>query len=148
MSLIILFPLFVVLSIVCLVLFSILRLKWKVNSWFLIIFPLIVIFPMFLLCLGILIDYYDVNRRLKPLKFTVNYAIATLLIAILSYLTNIVYLMYPSIGILLLLFIDLGIYIRRFYVNDKRKREAFNFCRDNETDEEKNIGITYGKVRK
>jgi uncharacterized membrane protein len=124
------------------------RIIWDVNVLFLIIFPLIVLFPIFLIAIGILIDYYDRNRRLKPLKFAVLYSFASFSLAILSFFTGIIYLMFPAIGIIFIVFVVSGIYIRRFYINDKNRRELFQCAKTEDSDEEKNIGITYGKVRR
>lgn len=148
MSLLILLPILAILSIASVILYAVLKFIFRVNLLFLLVFPLIILFPIFLIVIGLLIDYYDTKRRVKPLKYTLYYSIFSVVLIILGYVTGIIYFVFPVVVLIFVLLIDLGIYMRRFYVNDKKRREMLKCFKIDEDDDQKNLGITYGKVRK
>ena len=147
MSLVDLFPILIIMSIVCIVLFLVLKLIFDVNTLILVILPFIVTLPIFLILLGILIDYKDIKRELRPLLFTFYYSVLSCLICILYIFTKLIIFAIPAFSIIFLFFILIGIYGHRFYINDKNRRELIAYFENNESYEERNSGITYGKVK-
>ena len=147
MTLINLFPILIIMSIVCIVLFLVLKLIFDVNTLFLVILPFIVTLPIFLILLGILIDYKDIKRELRPLLFTFYYSVLSCLILIIYIFTKLIIFALPVFGLFLMILVLIGIYGHRFYINDKNRRELIAYFENNESYEERNSGITYGKVK-
>ena len=149
MVLLTLIPVFFFFSVICLGLYGILWFIWDATPYYLIILPLIILFPLFLIALGWLADFYDTKKRIKPFLFTLVYFLANIPFIIIFAFIPAWFFIIPSTFLIFIIFMDIGIYMRRFYVKNKTAKEFLAVFEDGEDDEKRDAElISYGKVRK